>query len=264
MKNKHPLKKSAVKFRYTFCFAALFAVSTMSIASGTNAWQPAEMPRFNIAGLARPMATSTLQLLFNEAESAYRSKRTAQAAETLQGLIELEPAAAAAWFRLGNIWQSQGQTQWAIFAYEQASKNEAVTLPAEPADIRQKALLNLVALHLRGSRAALDLIQSESALPANLAAAANRVTDELEVQTEQANHAKQALVDMAARATAAAPLKASVTKPSKQKWMPARATLSTQATSTQATSTQALSTQTLGAQTTISEQKVQVFSGQTR
>ena len=257
MTNSINSKKSTSKTRAVMLFSIGLAMPlilpTGAKATDSNAWQPAEMPRFNIAGLARPMSPTTLQLLFNEAESAYRSKRTAQAAETLQGLIELEPAATAAWFRLGNIWQSQGQTQWAIFAYKQAAQIEAIALPAQPADVRQKALLNLASLHLQGSRAALDLIQSEDSQSTHLTAAANRVADQIEAQTSEANIAKQALLDRAERVATTAQAKASVVKPPKQAWVAAKSASSAQS-----------AMQSTIPQTGGSDQRVQLFSGQTR
>ena len=249
MKNLFNPSKLTLKHCVTTFFGMSLALSSATSAADASAWQPAEMPRFNMAGLVRPMSPTTLQLLFDEAESAYRSKRTAQAAETLQGLIELEPAATAAWFRLGNIWQSQGQTQWAIFAYKQAAQIESIALPAQPADVRQKALLNLAALHLQGSRAALDLIQSEEAQSANLAAATNRVADQIEAQTSEAGLAKQALLDRTMRTANSAQVKANVAKASKQKWVSAN----------NASMKQSASNQNLAA-----DHKIQLFSGQTR
>ena len=181
--------------RLAFCF--VIASPMQASAADASAWQLSEVPRFNMAGLARPMAPESLQRLFDEAESAYRAKRLPQAADVFQGLIELEPQAAAAWFRLGNIWQSQGQSQWAIFAYKQAAQAEAVALPAQPEDVRQKALLNLAALHLQGSRAALDLIQAEIAQTGKLVAVTSAVADQVEAQGSEATALKQKLINRA-------------------------------------------------------------------
>ena len=185
------MNHASVFSRLVLCFA--IALPMQASAADGNPWQLSEVPRFNMAGLVRPMSPEALQRLFDEAESAYRAKRLPQAADVFQGLIELEPQAVAAWLRLGNIWQSQGQLQWAIFAYKQAAQAEAVALPSEPEDVRQKALLNLAALHLQGSRAALDLIQAEIVQTGKLSAVTRAVVEQIEAQGGEASALKQKL-----------------------------------------------------------------------
>lgn len=138
----------------TNCIASLAQTGSVPQASGFQ--QPKNIPTINLVALTSPMSFGALRILLNEADSLYRSERLTQAQDTIIGLLELEPNFAPAWLRLGNVWQTQGKTQWAIQAYQLAIQGELHLNSADEAKLyneaKLKALLNVSALHLNQAR----------------------------------------------------------------------------------------------------------------
>jgi tetratricopeptide (TPR) repeat protein len=128
--------------------------------------------------LTRPIALTTLQTLFDEAERLYRQKQFYEAAQNFRELLSLEPALSCAWLRLGNVWQQMGQPEWASVAYQKATLSEPIQLERQPEDIRSKALLNLATLMLQKSKSAIDSLKSELLTP-------NRGSDLQEIEALQ-------------------------------------------------------------------------------
>jgi tetratricopeptide (TPR) repeat protein len=110
--------------------------------------------------LVKPIQIDTLQILFDEAESLYQSKRFAQASDALRQLLELEPRLSSAWFRLANTWQQEGKMDWATPAYLAATRTDAVVLPRQPTNIAVKALTNLANFHLNAAQDAVDKLEA--------------------------------------------------------------------------------------------------------
>jgi tetratricopeptide (TPR) repeat protein len=111
--------------------------------------------------LTRPIEIGTLQILFNEAESLYQSKRYSQASDAFVQLLELEPRLTGVWFRLANSWQQQGNMDWATQAYLEAIRKDSVQLPSQPSDVAAKALKNLINFHLNAAQDAVDKAESD-------------------------------------------------------------------------------------------------------
>jgi tetratricopeptide (TPR) repeat protein len=132
------------------------ALQTGSALQTAGFQQPKNIPTINLVALTSPMSFGALRILLNEADSLYRSERLTQAQDTIVGLLELEPNFAPAWLRLGNVWQTQGKTQWAMEAYQIAIQGELQLNSAEEAKLyneaKLKALLNVSALHLNQAR----------------------------------------------------------------------------------------------------------------
>jgi tetratricopeptide (TPR) repeat protein len=110
--------------------------------------------------LVRPIQSETLELLFQEADSLYQSKRFHAAQDSLKQLLELEPRLAAAWFRLGNTWQQMGRMDWATHAYQEAARGDAYALKKQPEQISRKALLNLANFYLSNASDVIEKLEA--------------------------------------------------------------------------------------------------------
>jgi tetratricopeptide (TPR) repeat protein len=146
----------------TNCLAS--GAQTASTPQTASFQQPKNIPTINLVALTSPMSFGALRILLNEADSLYRSERLTQAQDTIIGLLELEPNFAPAWLRLGNVWQTQGKTQWAMEAYQLAIQGELqLNSPDETKlynEAKLKALLNVSALHLNQARSSHLKIES--------------------------------------------------------------------------------------------------------
>jgi tetratricopeptide (TPR) repeat protein len=161
-----------------------------SIGQTTGFQQPHNIPVIQLVPLTVPMSFGALQILLTEADSLYRSERLIQAHDTIIGLLELEPNFAPAWLRLGNIWQTQGKTSWALEAYRLAAQSELqMNSPIETrvhAEAKLKALLNLSSLHLNQARNSQLKIEGLQNYSPNLFQTARNQETELEaLETEQ-------------------------------------------------------------------------------
>jgi len=96
--------------------------------------------------LVRPLAPETIDRLFQEGESLYRSQHHQQAFEAFATLLELEPRHIPAWLRVGNLHQQAEREPEAVEAYRRASREA----PHTDADLESqgKALLNIALLGL--------------------------------------------------------------------------------------------------------------------
>jgi tetratricopeptide (TPR) repeat protein len=151
-------------FSLTLAFSALVShartvADDSGLASIAIGFKPVKsIPTIQKLELTAPMSYGALRILLNEADSLYRSERLSQAQETIIQLLELEPNFAPAWLRLGNIWQTQGNINWAIQAYQHAIEGVLHLGNTDETklynDAKVKALLNQSALHLNQARQA--------------------------------------------------------------------------------------------------------------
>lgn len=104
--------------------------------------------------LTRPLALETIARVLAEAEALYRARQFEQSRQAFATLVELEPAHAHAWLRLGNLHQLAGRDADALAAYRAAT----VAVPASraEAETRGKALLNVALLHVAAASRAID------------------------------------------------------------------------------------------------------------
>jgi tetratricopeptide (TPR) repeat protein len=141
----------------------IFVVIALSMA--LSGWAQAENNliepwKITAIELVRPIQSETLELLFQEADSLYQSKRFQAAQDSLKQLLELEPRLAAAWFRLGNTWQQIGRMDWAIHAYQEAARGDSYALKRQPEQISRKALLNLANFYLSNASDVIEKLEA--------------------------------------------------------------------------------------------------------
>jgi tetratricopeptide (TPR) repeat protein len=114
----------------------------------------AAVPAAGPLRLTRPLAPETLARVLAEAEALYRARQHEQSRQAFATLVEIEPALAHAWLRLGNLHQLAGRDAEALEAYRAASL--AVPASRAEAETRGKALLNIALLHVAAASRSID------------------------------------------------------------------------------------------------------------
>lgn len=115
--------------------------------------------------LVRPLSPHTIEMLYKEADSAYRGERWTAAMQGFRTLVGYEPAHGRAWFRIGNLHQQRRQLVAAAGAYRRATAAidpTAPDVPAADAAVRNKALLNLAFVNAELARDALAQLEPSS------------------------------------------------------------------------------------------------------
>jgi len=153
-----------MKFRLhtTLCASALAA--TCLATPATAIAQDADRVLGPIR-LVRPLSPHTIEMLYKEADSAYRGERWTAAMQGFRILVGYEPAHGRAWFRIGNLHQQRRQYVAAAGAYRRASAAidpSAPDVPATEAIVRNKALLNLALVNTELARDALTQVEPMS------------------------------------------------------------------------------------------------------
>lgn len=83
--------------------------------------------------LVRPLSPHTIEMLYKEADSAYRGERWTAAIRGFRVLIGYEPGHGRSWFRIGNLHQQRRQYVAAAGAYRRAAAAIDPTAPDVPA-----------------------------------------------------------------------------------------------------------------------------------
>ena len=115
--------------------------------------------------LVRPLSPHTIEILYKEADSAYRGERWTAAMQGFRVLIGYEPGHGRSWFRIGNLHQQRRQYVAAAGAYRRAAAAIDPTAPDVPAGdavVRNKALLNLALVNAELARDALSQFEPSS------------------------------------------------------------------------------------------------------
>lgn len=135
--------------------------------------------------LVRPLSPDTLARLDAEAESLYKSRSSAHALAAFSDLVDLDPANARAWLRLGNLKQQSGDVLGAMHAYRQGADAAPQSAGGSGNDgPRAKALLNLALLGLQSTRQAIADLGSLP-LDEELQAVRNQVLAQLPAATQR-------------------------------------------------------------------------------
>ncbi len=109
-----------------------------------------QFPRIQVVELVSPMDDTTMDRALAEIEGLAKferdQQRNAKHVAALINLLELAPAHAPTWFRLGHVFQQMGQSRNALTAFEMArtqGQNKA-----QWQSVVQKATVNQAVLHL--------------------------------------------------------------------------------------------------------------------
>jgi tetratricopeptide (TPR) repeat protein len=94
--------------------------------------------------LMSPLSTVSLESLAGEADSAYANKQFKAAEDGFRSILELDGGNRRAMFRLGNIYQQQGNNEQAMAFYRQAS--QATEYSQQLDEFGEKALINIALL----------------------------------------------------------------------------------------------------------------------
>ncbi len=107
--------------------------------------------------LTQPLAAPTVQLLLKEAEFQYRFGNPDEALRGFQTIVSVAPGEAKAWLRIGNLHHLADRIDPAMVAYKRSS--ECV----DSADVqsKQKALVNILLIHLEGAEKALEKLGTQ-------------------------------------------------------------------------------------------------------
>lgn len=134
--------------------ATAIAAST-AISSAT---EPAE--HAGVSGTTTESAASAADVaaLQSQAEDAYRARRFDEALALYERVVELQPANAHAWLRVGNVHHQRRDWFKAITAYRRASARTLAGVETEPA-VRAKAYYNVALIDLELARQSLRSLE---------------------------------------------------------------------------------------------------------
>lgn len=132
--------------------------SAPGATEGSSAALPAT--QVEIPGATRESAASESDLaaLQSQAEDAYRARRFDEALALYRRLVELQPASAHAWLRLGNVHHQRREWFKAITAYRRASARTIAGVETEPT-VRAKAYYNVALVDLELARQSLRSLE---------------------------------------------------------------------------------------------------------
>jgi hypothetical protein len=94
--------------------------------------------------LMTPLSSVSLDSLAGEADSAYANKQFKAAEDGFRSIIELDGGNRRAMFRLGNIYQQQGNNEQAMAFYRQASQPTEYSQQLD--EFGEKSLINIALL----------------------------------------------------------------------------------------------------------------------
>lgn len=103
-------------------------------------------------------SAADLTALQSQAEDAYRARRFDEALALYQRVLELQPASAGAWLRLGNVHHQRRDWFKAIAAYRRASARTLAGVETEPV-VRAKAYYNVALVDLELARQSLRSLE---------------------------------------------------------------------------------------------------------
>ncbi len=124
--------------------------------TAARASSPEPSPETVLASAAA--STVDLAALQSQAEDAYRARRFDEALTLYERLVELRPASAHAWLRLGNVHHQRRAWFKAITAYRRASARTIAGVETEPA-VRAKAYYNVALIDLELARQSLRSLE---------------------------------------------------------------------------------------------------------
>jgi tetratricopeptide (TPR) repeat protein len=159
LKTSSPMAKWAI---------ALVVGSSLNLPALAN-----ELPPLK---LMSPLSSVSLDSLAGEADSAYANKQFKAAADGFRSIIELDGGNRRALFRLGNIYQQQGNSEQAMTFYRQAS--QATEYSQQLDEFGEKALINIALLAAEQLKQALAELEKRKP-SAKVSVAAQGLVDEL-------------------------------------------------------------------------------------
>lgn len=143
--------------------ASVGACAVHASPSGQSAQLPDSMvdtfdPHAPASGEAAPRGTrDDLARLLRDGEAAYRARRSDEALAAFQRVVELDPAHAPAWLRVGNLHHQRREWFKALAAYRRVSARTG----GEGSDpgLRAKALYNVALINLELARQAIRTLE---------------------------------------------------------------------------------------------------------
>jgi tetratricopeptide (TPR) repeat protein len=125
--------------------------------------------------LMSPLSSVSLDSLAGEADSAYANKQFKLAEDAFRSILELDPGNRRATFRLGNIYQQQGNHERAIGFYRQAA--QATEYSQQLDEFGEKALINIALLASEQLKQALAELEKRNPSAKNSATTQSLVDD---------------------------------------------------------------------------------------
>jgi tetratricopeptide (TPR) repeat protein len=159
------LKISSPLAKWAIAFVIGSALNLPALAS--------ELPPLK---LMSPLSSVSLDSLASEADSAYANKQFKAAADGFRSIVELDGGNRRALFRLGNIYQQQGNSEQAMTFYRQAS--QATEYSQQLDEFGEKALINIALLAAEQLKQALAELEKRKP-SAKVSVAAQGLVDDL-------------------------------------------------------------------------------------
>jgi tetratricopeptide (TPR) repeat protein len=156
--------------------STLLAKWAIALVIGSALNLPALASELPPLKLMSPLSSVSLDSLAGEADSAYANKQFKAAADGFRSIIELDGGNRRALFRLGNIFQQQGNNEQAMTFYRQAS--QATEYSQQLDEFGEKALINIALLAAEQLKQALAELEKRKP-SAKVSVAAQGLVDDL-------------------------------------------------------------------------------------